>query len=238
MNNQEKLGITRHDALYLLLMNPVQTTLPIGLNTSRNNYSTRELQTLVERDVINCQRKTAFISVSENVLAEKDFLDKKYPSKKLYLGRTALETARVGWSFTDVGGVTTSSQVSRVHRNFQVLMSSGIYGKLKKEMAENTFLERQPVVNDTLEVVSPIKIDGRLITIFIPCGVLHCLAFGAILIEGYIYVWGLIVNAYLTCVSLLVKLNRLCHDLVRYLKRMECTQRKCCVVIIFRPKTT
>ncbi|OXA53700.1 hypothetical protein Fcan01_11321 [Folsomia candida] len=145
LNNQEKLGITRHDALYLLLMNPVQTTLPIGLNTSRNNYSTRELQTLVERDVINCQRKTAFISVSENVLAEKDFLDKKYPSKKLYLGRTALETARVGWSFTDVGGVTTSSQVSRVHRNFQVLMSSGIYGKLKKEMAENTFLERQPV---------------------------------------------------------------------------------------------
>ncbi|OXA42221.1 hypothetical protein Fcan01_22781 [Folsomia candida] len=182
--------LSSDNILTFSFMNPVHRQLPEGMNLTRNNYSTNELQALAERDTINCEGKTVFVSTLEAVQSKMVFLNKHYPSKKFHSGERLLDQAWFGWTFERGGRSSKSSSVSAVQRNFQALVYSGIYSRLKIEMARKTWLRRNPVANDTTtNIVSPLTMNEGLITIFMISGVLLALAAVSLVIEGYKYDW-------------------------------------------------
>lgn len=132
-----------------------------------------------------------------------DFLSSKYPSKKIHFGQDRLNTGRFGWWFIGGGRSSKSRGVSAVQRNFQSLVSSGIYSRLKIEMARNMWIRRKPVENDTAPPVVPLTTGGAIITIFMLSGVLVGLALILFLIEGHKYEIKKVVRSWATrCIKL------------------------------------
>ncbi|OXA42460.1 hypothetical protein Fcan01_22846 [Folsomia candida] len=169
----------KQDLLLLLLMNPVHDVLPTGIDLARRNYTTTELQFLAERDIIDCREKNAFIASSHAVNAELDFLTRKYPSKKFHSGEPFQDARLYGWCFE--GGGHAGTGISAVQRNLQALVQSGIYWRLKREMVSNMWVGRKPAETDVTVAVSPLTMDGAIITIFMLSGALlapnHLVAF-------------------------------------------------------------
>ncbi|OXA36986.1 hypothetical protein Fcan01_28234 [Folsomia candida] len=211
-NNPTFENLTKENLLELLLTNPAHSYIPSGYSHEKQNYSASELQGLVEKDMINCNEKSAFIAATEIALAERDFLRRNYPSKKFHIWNTFFGPFKYGWLFQPVAGSTTSSGVSVVHRNFQALVVSGIYDRVRNEILRGMWLGRKPVANDTTEIVSKIEINGRIRTIFILCGVLICLAFAAVLVEGYKCEYNLLVKMFFKSASFLVKCRNFLRD--------------------------
>lgn len=171
---------------------------------------------------------------SEDVLAEMAFLNVHYQSTKFQVGSNTLQSTRYGWRFSYVGGSTTSSGVSVVQRNFQALVYSGIYLRLNSEIARNKYLPRKPIANDTIRIVAPIRMDGRITTIFILCGTMTGFALVALIVEGYKYEWRVIVKAYVTFASLIVKCSNVLHEQIIKRRRINCKKWYC----LFRCKVT
>lgn len=194
----------KENILTLLLMNPIHNVFPSRIDQTRINYSTTELQALVERDVVNCEIKSVFIATLEILQGEMAFLTKKYPSKQFHSGQRLLDPTWFGWTFQGGGRSSERSSVSAVQRNFQALVSSGIYSRLKMEMARNMWVGREPVSNDTIPTVAPLTMGGGIITIFMISAGLICLAIISFLIEGYKYEWRMLLQPTRTnCLALL-----------------------------------
>ncbi|OXA39836.1 hypothetical protein Fcan01_25339 [Folsomia candida] len=180
----------KNNLLYLLLMNPIHDTIPAEMDLRRRNYSVIELQAMAERDAINCRRKSAFIATSESIRGEMSFLSKNYPSKEFHTGQHLVASNWYGWWFQGGGRSSKSSSVSAVQRNFQGLVHSGIYSRLKIEKARNMWLWRKPVENDTIHrPVAPLEMDGGIVTIFMLSGALISIALVAFMIESHRYEW-------------------------------------------------
>ncbi|OXA37083.1 putative glutamate receptor [Folsomia candida] len=142
-------GFTGDDLLLLLLMNPSHGFEPLGFNRSNSEYTTSVVQTLVEKDIVNCNKKSAFVSTLVDVQHEKDYLSKKYPSKNFLSGNTPIFNARQVWTFKGGGRYKGTGSISPVQRNLQALVSSGIYYRLKHETKVRMNLRRVPAENDT-----------------------------------------------------------------------------------------
>ncbi|OXA49072.1 putative glutamate receptor [Folsomia candida] len=176
--------IQRDDLISLFLMSPVHDVIPTGYVINNASYSTTELQVLVEKNIINCEKKSVFIAMSEGIWGEMNFLSKNYPSKKFYTGKSIILTHWFGWTFRGGGRNMVTSGVSQVQRNFQSLVSSGIYSRLKTEMATTMWLRRWPAKNDTSLIPSSMNLNGAVVTLFILCGALAGLSLICLLIES------------------------------------------------------
>lgn len=86
------------------------------------------------------------------------------------------------------------------------------------------WFERKPIKNDTaLSPVSPLTMEGGLVTIFILCGALTGLALIAFLIEGHKYDWKAVVIALSACLHKLFQFN---NRFQRLKKRIKCVALK------------
>ncbi|OXA39029.1 hypothetical protein Fcan01_26064 [Folsomia candida] len=191
INKERALEISKAKLFYLLLLNPVHNFLPSGINFTKGTYTSTELQDLVDRDITICHKKTALVGMTELIEGEMDFLTKSYPSKKFYSGNDLLEQKRSGWTFLGGGRSPVSRSISPVHQRFKALVHSGIYSRLKREMARNMWKGRTPVKNDTSYIVSPMGINGRLVTVFIICGALLSVGLIVFMAEVRNYAWKL-----------------------------------------------
>ncbi|OXA41163.1 DNA-directed RNA polymerase subunit beta'' [Folsomia candida] len=196
-NKKSFIEISKAELFYLLLLNPVHNFLPSYINFTKSSYTTTELQDLVERDVTICQKKTVLVGMLALIEGEMDFLTKSYPSKKFYSGSDLLEQKWSGWSFLGGGRSPVSRSISPVHQRFKALVHSGIYSRLKREMARNMWKQRRPVANDTSDIVSFMGMNGRLVTIFMICGALFSVAMIVFLAEVCNYAWKFVyLNVY------------------------------------------
>ncbi|OXA37082.1 hypothetical protein Fcan01_28143 [Folsomia candida] len=176
LNKETSAKITKARLFYILLLNPAHNYLPNSFNFTKRKHTTTELQDLVERDIIICKKKTFLIGTPELIEGEMDFLTKSYPSKKFYSGSDLLEVERSGWTFLGGGRSPVSRSISPVHQRFKARVHSGIYSRLRREMARNMWKQRRPVANDTSDIISSMGMDGRLVTLFIICGALFLVA--------------------------------------------------------------
>ncbi|OXA37085.1 hypothetical protein Fcan01_28140 [Folsomia candida] len=207
LNKETTAEIRKPELFYLLLLNPVHNFLPSGFNFTNRWHTTTELQELVERDITICKKKTALIGTTELIEGEMDFLTKSYPSKKFYSGSDLLEEKRSGWKFLGGGRSPVSRSISPVHQRFKALVHSGIYSRLKREMARNMWKQRRPVVNDTSNIISSMGMNGRLVTLFVICGALFSAPFIVFLAEIRNYAWNFVYfNVYRTFQSCCGKL--------------------------------
>ncbi|OXA54381.1 hypothetical protein Fcan01_11140 [Folsomia candida] len=150
INKETTAKITKAGLFYVVLLNPVHNFLPSGFNFTKRKHTTTELQELVERDITICKEKTVLIGTTDQIEGEMDFLTKSYPSKKFYSGSDLLEEKRSGWKFLGGGRSPVSRSISPVHQRFKALVHSGIYSRLKREMARNMWKRRRPVVHPTV----------------------------------------------------------------------------------------
>ncbi|OXA54651.1 hypothetical protein Fcan01_11509 [Folsomia candida] len=200
-------NFVRDEVVALLLMNPAHAVFPIEFDQTRVNYSTTELAEMVETDVINCGKRTAFVATSETLQGEMSFISKKYPSRRFHTSQRLLGPTWKGWSVKGGGRSSRLSSVSAVQRNFQVLVHSGIYSRLKQEMHKNMWFGRNPVKEDVPpSPVSPLTMGG-LVTIFMLCGALTGFALIAFLIESHKYDWKAIVFALSASLRKLLQFN-------------------------------
>lgn len=176
--------LLKEELIALLLLNPVHNIFPKGIDQQRTNYSISELQALVERNVINCRERSVFIADLNAHQGEMAFLAKNYPSKKFHIGHDTLGINMHSWWFLGGGRSSSSSSVSSVQRNFQSLIQTGIYFRLKMEMANTMWLKRTPVATDEkTSTVTALTMEGGIITIFIISAPLMCLTFIFFVIE-------------------------------------------------------
>ncbi|OXA37084.1 hypothetical protein Fcan01_28141 [Folsomia candida] len=181
--NKESPAISNDGLLYVLLLNPVHNFFPSGFNFTNRKHTMKELRDLVERDVTICEKKTVMIGRTELIGGEMDFLTKSYPSKKFYSGSDLLGKERSGWGFLGGGRSAVYRSMSPVHQRFKALVHSGIYSRLKREMARNMWKQRRPVANNTDNIISSMGMDGRLVTLFMICGALFSVALIVLLAE-------------------------------------------------------
>lgn len=142
------------------------------------NYGKRypnetEIRNSIEREVVNCDKKTVLISPLDSLDAEYNFLSNNYPYKKFYKGRDTLVGARgfiIGMTFTIDG------KMSKVPKYFQYLIDTGIYGRIVQELSDRKFSSRKPAVRNDLEGVTAFGLDGTIVTIFILSGTCVILA--------------------------------------------------------------
>lgn len=187
--------LSKEELLSLLFLNPVYHLFPKGMDSEKLNYSTTELQTLVVRDIIDCGEKNVFIANLETLRGEMAFLTKNYPSKQFTSGKRSIGLFLNGWWFQGGGRSSGSSSLSTVQRNFQSLVHSGIYSRLKIEMDNNMWLHRKPVEKAReFPTVASLTMQGGIITIFMISGVLLFLALASFFIERYKYKWHAGVN--------------------------------------------
>lgn len=145
-----------------------------GYNYGKIYNDSTELQKSVEKEVVDCDSKTAFVSEADLVEEEYRFLTRHYFWKKFYKARNIFSgsSSIYGLIFPIAG------KKSLVTRYFWYLIETGIYGRIEKELEERRFLFRKAALNvdKEEETVVPLSFDGSIVTVFILSGCLVLLA--------------------------------------------------------------
>jgi hypothetical protein len=125
-----------------------------------------ELDAENEKELLSCS-KSAYISPTSLIDIEVAFFAKNYPWKKFTTGSEPMHPVYMwGWSFP--GG---DSSRSKIPRYFSLMIDSGIYLRLEKEMAARFSRGRKPVSDKEEEAtVQMVSLNGGMITLFILCG--------------------------------------------------------------------
>lgn len=151
------------------------------------NYGTKyndstELQKNIEPEVVDCGKKSVFVSHENLVEEEFRFLSKQYAGKKFYRGRDIMGGSCL------VNGLVFSlkGKRSRLLRYFWYLVDTGVYGRIEKELGDRRLLFRRPAlaVGKENDIVVPLSLGGAIVTVFILSGLLILLAGVVFMIEN------------------------------------------------------
>lgn len=134
-------------------------------------------QRRIEAEVMSCG-KVAFVTRSDTLEAEFNFLSRKYPSIPLQRGEEVFEPVPSGWIFRHAG-------VSKVPKGYTTLVERGIYARLEREVLARKFVTRRAVgyVVGVKGTKGALTMDGAIITLFILCGIISGIAAICWLIE-------------------------------------------------------
>lgn len=143
------------------LFDPRHSHYPKGFQYSNKNQTLAQLRTSVESELVEC-RKSVFISKSDLIATEFQFLERHYPTRKFYRGKEILETMPSGWCFYYSG-------FSKVPKYFNDVVESGIFRRLREEEMYRRRLFRKPVRQAKIE--PPVGLGGAILTVFIIRGI-------------------------------------------------------------------
>ncbi|OXA39441.1 hypothetical protein Fcan01_25745 [Folsomia candida] len=137
----------------------------LDFNYGRKYNGTTELQRSVEKEVVDCGRKSVFISYEYLVDEEYRFLSKHYAGKKFYKGRDVIGSGSLfnGLAFSLKG------KRSRLLKYFWYLVDTGVYGRIEKELGDRRVLFRTAalIISKENDAVVPLSLDGTIVTVFI-----------------------------------------------------------------------
>jgi hypothetical protein len=188
------------DKIMLSLLHPGLPLEPASLENIRiqeKRYPTEnELAFSDEQEITNCEQKSAYITNSDLIESEIDFLSRYYAVKNMYskkddmicLKMEELEFLRV--------------RQTKIPNLYRWMIDSGIYDRLEVEKNARKNRGREPLVKiqkekERLEGVS--SLSGGLITLFILCGGLISLAvMSFIFLECRVIILKLLVKCYAT----------------------------------------
>ncbi|OXA42031.1 hypothetical protein Fcan01_23178 [Folsomia candida] len=167
-------------SLNLLMPQNYHHTRDFDYGTKYNDST--ELQKSVEKEVVDCRRKSVFISHEHLVDEEYRLLSKYYAGKKFYKGRDVLASGSLfnGLAFPLVG------KGSRLVRYFSYLVNTGIYGRIEQELGERRMLFKTAAVtlSKVNDRVVPLSLDGTIVTVFVLSGWLIILAGVVFMVEN------------------------------------------------------
>lgn len=138
-----------------------------AMNSRRLSYSQQRKE--VEKEVVDCGR-TVFVASAGEFLGEFDFLSRNYPWIKFYKSKDIFMPNPYGIAINNAG-------VSKIPRNAQILVESGIHARLTREINERKNFQRKRV-----GVYKPSRdkmtMEDCISTLFILCGGIAAVVFG------------------------------------------------------------
>ncbi|OXA42435.1 X-linked retinitis pigmentosa GTPase regulator [Folsomia candida] len=129
-----------------------------------NRYDVKVADALIESEITKCD-KSVYIAKSNIIKAEYEYLAKKYYWIKFQKGSDTFSPDPVGWVFDNVGN-------SRVPRNFQGLIESGIYARLEEEIMARKFKLREIRVGTRVQESTQSSKGDSIVTVFVLYAVL------------------------------------------------------------------
>ncbi|OXA39349.1 hypothetical protein Fcan01_24171 [Folsomia candida] len=168
-----KTSASSREMRLLNFFNPRHTHHPTGFQYLNLNQTFVQVQGSMERELVQCG-KSVYISNSDVIEAEFDFLTKQYPSRRFYKGKEIYEEVTYRWH-------TSLAGVSHVPKYFKYLIESGIYRRLQLEEIYQKYLRRKHFKTET--VIGAVRLDGALFTLFLICGAIVLLASFVAIVE-------------------------------------------------------
>lgn len=177
---------TARDLRITNFLDPRHTYHPIGFQYNNKTQTLLQLQSSVERELLKCG-KSVYISDSDVIRAELNFLGKYFPSKRFYTGKQNFESPLVTFTWR-----MTVDCVSKVPKHFKSVVESGLYRRLEMEELHQRYLHRKPV--NVEEVDGAIRLRGAILTLFIQCGGVILLAVFVLVLENRLLIVVIILN--------------------------------------------
>jgi hypothetical protein len=140
-----------------------------------------------DQEITNCNKKSAYITNSDEIELEFEFLSRIYAGKQFYMGKDVIRQELEGFW-------TNSVRNTKIPKYYRWVIVSGVYSRLEVEKsARKTRLRKEESKKETtkekfrLDGVS--SLDGGLITLFILCGGVMLLACTAFCLECNSIIW-------------------------------------------------
>jgi hypothetical protein len=181
--------------------------------------SPTEQHDLNEREITNCDRKSAVIADFDVIQLEKTYLSEMYYERKFSTGKTdeMIHQQMDGFVFQYIRN-------TKIPNFYRWMMDSGIYDRLQVEkVARLNNKIRNPTTNVTkkekkmrLEGVS--SLSGGLVTLFILCGVVIILALSSFVVECCHIISKLLTQFYFKISSAFKMCHRKKYKFERYRK--------------------
>ncbi|OXA42070.1 hypothetical protein Fcan01_23189 [Folsomia candida] len=178
--------IANKDMQMLNLFDPRNTHHSMDFKYSGKNQTFVQLRNNVESELLESGR-SVYISKSDIIEAELNFLTKHYPKKRFYKGKEIFQKDDYFWNMKKVGE-------SKVPKYFKAVAESGIYGRLGLEEIHQKYLGRKPVKRE--KSGGDVTLDGAFLTMFIICGGTVALASFAFVVEVRLIILRWTFNAF------------------------------------------
>ncbi|OXA48280.1 hypothetical protein Fcan01_17194 [Folsomia candida] len=160
------------------LLNPRHSLQPTDIG--RENISKHNIRYAIEREVSNCG-KTVFIANTNILDAEVDYLRKRYYTTKFYKGEDSILDITLGWIFDRPGN-------SKIPRYLKALLENGIHSRLVKEQHGREYRERRKTWSPIPPRVSPMAVEGAIVTFFLTCAVVFGLSIVFFVLECRLHI--------------------------------------------------
>jgi hypothetical protein len=155
--------------------------------------SRNEVALANEAEITNCDKKSAYITNSDEITLEKDFISKYY-SRKMYTGDIILQKIE-GWLVYNVKN-------TKVISYYRWLIDSGIYERLAvvkfgRQANLRNKANSLDIKTEKISIDGVSSLSGGLVTLFILCGGLILLALTTFLFECRHIICKTLVKCYL-----------------------------------------
>ncbi|OXA40840.1 hypothetical protein Fcan01_24174 [Folsomia candida] len=155
-----------NDMQLLDFFDPRHTHHPKGFQYLNRNQTFPQVQGSMERELVQCG-KSVYISNSDVIEAEFNFITKQYPSKRFYKGKDIFEEVTYRWQILLEG-------MSNVPKYFKYLIESGIYRRLQMEEIYQKYLRRERFKPQTdIGAVALVKIAEKVGSFFCTESFIH-----------------------------------------------------------------
>jgi hypothetical protein len=169
--------------------------------------SNTEIDIENQLEITNCEKKTAIIAKSDDISAELNFLTKNYFTEKFYVGKDAIAKEYSGIAFAYVRN-------TKIPKYYRIIIEAGIYDRLQVEKMTRKNRGRKTVWKQNLGLEGVSSLSGGLMTLFMLCGGLLCLAISSFILECRGIIWGS-VNQYCTNIKTILQKKKFrkfkCH---------------------------
>jgi hypothetical protein len=145
--------------------------------------SNTEIDIENQLEITNCEKKTAIIAKSDDISAELNFLTKNYFTEKFYVGKDAIAKEYSGIAFAYVRN-------TKIPKYYRIIIEAGIYDRLQVEKMTRKNRGRKTVWKQNLGLEGVSSLSGGLMTLFMLCGGLLCLAISSFILECRGIIWG------------------------------------------------
>lgn len=152
----------------ILLLNPKHGRELKDLSERNKSKTTDEIDELIRKEVLKCG-KTLWISGSDEVLSEYEYLLRNYPRNRWKKSRDMLTPISSRLMFERL-------DKSSVPKHFQSLIETGIWRRLEEEKRARDLSLRVKSLKPKVDGAEPVTMDGSILTLFIMWSVVLSLA--------------------------------------------------------------
>jgi hypothetical protein len=172
--------------------------------------SLKELSFGNQLEIVDCDKKSAYVAESIYIEQEQNFLSKYYPNKKFTTGRQdeLINSKIYMLIFENVCN-------TKIPKYYRWLIDSGIYGRLEEENVARVSRLKKPVKEKEKKGMEGVSsLGGGLVTLFILCSSVISLALITFMVECRHLIWKLLMRCRCRCKSCVLKGFKFCRQKV------------------------